>query len=129
MNELEIKNGLAPTPGYRYASLIGDQLFVAGQVPLDTDGQIVGPGDSSLQATKCLENLQTLISVHGFSNEDIQKLTVYVVGNTEELSVAWKSVKNYFKQSVPPATLLGVNSLGYKEQVVEIDATIISMSQ
>jgi hypothetical protein len=29
-NAAETAAGLAPTPGYRYASVVGDQLFVAG---------------------------------------------------------------------------------------------------
>ena len=45
MNELEIKAGLAPTPGYRYAKQIGNQLHIAGQVPLDSAGTLVGLGD------------------------------------------------------------------------------------
>lgn len=33
INEVELAAGLAPTPGYRYASVVADELFVAGQVP------------------------------------------------------------------------------------------------
>ena len=129
MNELEIENGLAPTPGYRYASRIGDQLFVAGQVPLDSSGEIVGSEEPDNQAQKCLENLETLLGIHDFSMEDVQQLTIYVVGPTERLSLAWQSVKAYFRHTVPPATLLGVASLGYEGQLVEIDATVIRKTE
>lgn len=32
MNEAELDSGLPQTPGYRYAQLVADELFVAGQV-------------------------------------------------------------------------------------------------
>ena len=128
MNELEVEHGLAPTPGYRYANRVGNQLFVAGQVPLNANGKIIGLDNPALQATECLNNLQLLLSVHGFSEKDIQHITVYVVGPTEDLSLAWNSVKEHFKHSVPPATLLGVARLGYPGQLVEIDATVIRES-
>ncbi len=45
MNEGERQAGLAPTADYRYAERVGNQLFVAGQVPLDQDGNLVGLED------------------------------------------------------------------------------------
>jgi enamine deaminase RidA (YjgF/YER057c/UK114 family) len=57
MNEAEIKAGLAVTPGYRYAEKVGNQLFVAGQVPHDADGQLVGIDDPHTQSSQCLDNL------------------------------------------------------------------------
>ena len=33
--------GLAATPGYRYTDVLGDRLFVAGQVPLDGSGALL----------------------------------------------------------------------------------------
>lgn len=125
MNEHEYDAGLAPTPGYRYAEVVGNQLFVAGQVPLNADGDLVGLGDAAAQAAACLENLATLLSVHGFAVSDIRHLTVHVVGEHQNLLDAWGAVTTWFSQDVPPATLLGAHLLGYVDQLVEIDATII----
>lgn len=125
MNEKELKAGLAQTPGYRYASASGDELHVAGQVPRDSCGQICDIGDPSGQATRCLRNLELLLGCHGFAMKDIRHLTVYVVGERENLSSAWKAVRTCFSDDVPPATLLGVSLLGYEGQLVEIDAIIV----
>lgn len=122
MNEAELEAGLAATPGYRYADIVGDELFVAGQVPHDAEGTIVGPGDANAQAERCLDNLFRVIEVHGFDREDIRRLVIYVVG--EELSAAWDAVRTCFDADVPPATLLGVARLGHGGQLVEIDATV-----
>jgi len=127
MNDDEIEAGLAPTPGYRYADRVGDQLFVAGQVPLDRAGELAGVGDPKTQAVVCLDNLRTLMSVHGFVLGDLRRLVIYVVGEHQNLLDAWEAVVSWFGDEVPPATLLGVNSLGYAGQLVEIDATIVTL--
>lgn len=124
VNDDEIAAGLAPTPGYRYAERSGPQLFVAGQVPLDSDGNLVGPGSPATQATHCLDNLRTLLDVHGFTTSDIRQLKIYVAGPHQNLLEAWAAVIGGFHGPVPPATLLGVHALGYTDQLVEIDATI-----
>ncbi len=129
MNEAEHEAGLAPTPGYRYAEIVGRQLFVAGQVPLDGDGNLLAVGDPAAQAVACLQNLQTLIVLKGFGLSDIRHLSVHVVGEHQNLLDAWQAVVAWFADAgVPPATLLGANLLGYADQLVEIDATVLADS-
>ena len=125
MNETELSAGLSATPQYRYADRLGDRLFVAGQVPLDSHGQLVGPEDPSTQALQCLRNLERLLAVHAFQVTDIRQLVVYVVGDQASLVAAWSAVTGWFGGQVPPATLLGVAGLGYVGQLVEIDTIII----
>lgn len=124
MNENELAAGLPATANYRYAKRVGGRLFVSGQVPLDQDRQVIGVDDPAGQARQCLSNLQLLLGVHEFGEQDIQQLVVYVVGERANLVDAWGAVENWFDNAVPPATLLGVSSLGHKHQLVEIDATI-----
>lgn len=124
MNDAERAAGLAATPSYRYADVVGDQLFVAGQVPLDAGRVLLGASDPNAQARACLDNLATLLDVRGYQTNDIHRLTVYVVGEHQNLLNAWKAVATWFGNDVPPATLLGVNLLGYSGQLVEIDAVI-----
>ena len=129
MNEIEEAAGLPKTSNYRYAKQLGNQLFVAGQVPHDSKAQLIGEDDPSAQAIQCLQNLRTLLGAYGFVEEDIQQLIVYVVGEHSNLVAAWSAVEKWFNYQVPPATLLGVLRLGYPEQLVEIDATVIKDTQ
>jgi len=117
--------GLPSTSNYRYAKRVGNQLFVAGQVPHDSRAHLIGKGDPSAQATQCLANLRKLLEVHGFDESDIRQLSIYVVGEHSNLVKAWSAVEEWFDRRVPPATLLGVSQLGYMDQLVEIDATVI----
>ena len=128
MNHQETEAGLAPTASYRYAQRVDNQLFVAGQVPHDSDANLVGIGSPQAQAVQCLANLRQLIHLHGFKEEDIQHLTIYVVGSHHHLTEAWQAIATWFNHNVPPATLLGVACLGYENQQVEIDATIVRIA-
>lgn len=125
-NEAERRAGMADTPGYRYADRVDDQLFVAGQVPLDGDGRLVGIDDPAAQTTACLDNLRTVLGVHGFGVGDVRHLTIHVVGEREALTTAWVAVTRWFDERlVPPATLLGARVLGHAQQLVEVDATVV----
>lgn len=103
---------------------MGGRLYVAGQVPHDRSGLLVGIGDPAEQCRQCLRNLLTLVLHHGFALADIHRLTIYVVGDRVALGRAWDAVVDLFDGSVPPATLLGVAVLGHEHQLVEIDAEI-----
>jgi enamine deaminase RidA (YjgF/YER057c/UK114 family) len=126
MNEIETAAGLAATPGYRYADRAGGHLFVAGQVPLGESGDLVGRDDPAAQTNACLDNLRVLVEAHDLVVADIHRLVLYVVGPQEHLSEAWRAARSWFGGEVPPATLLGVARLGYPDQLVEVDATVIS---
>jgi enamine deaminase RidA (YjgF/YER057c/UK114 family) len=106
VNEVELAAGLPATAQYRYAQRVGDQLFVAGQVPHDSAGRLVGADDPCVQAAQCLANLGTVLAVHGFSITDIRRLVVYVVGEPTDLSAAWQAVAEFFAGQVPHATVL-----------------------
>ncbi|MBE9029312.1 RidA family protein [filamentous cyanobacterium LEGE 11480] len=125
MNEAEIEAGLAVTPGYRYAEEVGKQLFIAGQVPHNADGQIIGIDNPHIQTLACLDNLFRLLALHRYSIKHIRQLVIYVVGQHSNLVQAWAAVESRFSEGVPPATLLGVAALGHEGQLVEIDATVI----
>ena len=129
LNRPEIEAGLADTPGYRYADEVGDRLFLAGQVPLDAGGDLVGVGDVGAQARRCLDNLALVVTANGFRVEDVRRLTIHVVGEQNELPRAWDAVREWFNGEVPPATLLGASHLGYANQLVEIDADVVRSKQ
>lgn len=124
MNDIETAAGLAPTAGYRYADVVGSQLFVAGQVPLDASGQLVGRDDPAAQARQCLDNLALLVRTHRFSLGDVRHVRIHVVGPHDALLAAWSAIRDWFDDDVPPATLLGSPQLGHEGQLVEIEASV-----
>jgi hypothetical protein len=53
------------------------------------------------------------------------KTTVYVVGEGREAKVAVWDVAQRSELAAAPSTLIGVASLGYSRQLVEIDAVAV----
>jgi enamine deaminase RidA (YjgF/YER057c/UK114 family) len=117
---------LAPPPGYSHVALAtaGTLVLTAGAVPLDADGNVVAPEDAAAQAIVVLDNLVVALEAGGAAPADVLKTTVYVVGGHAAQVAAWDVVRN---SSVgrAPSTLLGVSSLGYRGQVVEIEAIAV----
>ncbi|HEX2088786.1 MAG TPA: RidA family protein [Actinomycetota bacterium] len=130
MTHIERRNvpGLAEPPGYTHLATVRDcrLVFVAGQVPLDREGTLVGRGDAREQARQCLRNLEACLAEAGASPDDVVRTTVYVVP-TERSSLAdvWGELRKADLGAVvrTPATLVGVAQLGYEGQLVEIEST------
>jgi enamine deaminase RidA (YjgF/YER057c/UK114 family) len=118
---------LAPPPGYSHVAVApaGTLVLTAGAVPLDADGNVVGPDDPAAQARLVLDNLVVALQTGGASPSDVLKTTVYVVGGHDAQLAVWDVVRG---SSVgrAPSTLLGVASLGYRGQVVEIEAVAVT---
>lgn len=117
----------AGTP-YDYAAVApeGGLVFTAGACPLDAHGEVVAPGDLEAQTRQTLDNLASVLSEAGSSLEHVLKTTVYVAaGDRSDLLRAWSVVEERFGASRPPSTLLGVSVLGYRDQLVEIEAVAL----
>jgi enamine deaminase RidA (YjgF/YER057c/UK114 family) len=120
--------GLFSGVPYPYGTVVaaGTTLFTAGACPLDVHGATVAPGDFEVQARQAVANLLTVLAAAGASPADVIKSTVYVAtSNRQELVRVWSVVKEEFGVEVPPSTLLGVATLGWPDQLVEIEAVAI----
>lgn len=119
----------APSPGYTEIAVTGGQRLVllACQCPLDADGQLVGGDDVRAQTRQVVENLQTCLDAAAVPPGNVLKTTVYVVGDRPALLAAWKVFADSGVTGVPlaPSTLIGVTSLGFEGQLVEIEALAV----
>jgi len=120
--------GLVEPPGYTHLATVagGRLVFVAGQVPLDERGELVGRDDPLAQARQCLRNLAACLAEAGARPEDAVRTTIYVVA-TEQASLGqvWRELLGSELAAAlrTPATLVGVERLGYDGQLVEIECT------
>ena len=108
---------------YEYGAVAsaGALLFTAGACPLDEEGNVVGTGDPVTQARVSLGNLIGVLDGYGARPENLVKMTVYVVGDRQDLVAVWEVVADGLAPARPPSTLLGVSALGYPGQLVEIE--------
>ncbi|MFJ5258980.1 RidA family protein [Streptomyces sp. NPDC088387] len=121
---------LFPPPAYSHVSVVeagAKVAFLAGSVPLDREGRLVGEGDPVRQAEQVISNLREQLHAVGSGLEHVVSTDVYVVsGDTAALSAVWEVVEASGLSAGPHAsTLLGVACLGYPGQLVEITATAV----
>jgi enamine deaminase RidA (YjgF/YER057c/UK114 family) len=119
--------GLSEPPGYSHAVVAsgGRLVTMAGAVPLDPEGNLVGPGDCAAQTKQVLKNLALALGAVGAQGSDVLKTTVYVASeNREDLVAVWQVVQGS-EVADAASTLLGVSLLGYEGQLVEIEATAV----
>jgi enamine deaminase RidA (YjgF/YER057c/UK114 family) len=111
---------------YAYAAVASDVrqlVFIAGACPLDEDGVTVGVGDVAGQAEQVMSNLRAALAAAGADLTDVVKTTVYVASrDRDDLVTAWGVVSRHFGAHDVPSTLLGVAVLGYRDQLVEVEA-------
>ena len=122
--ELRNVETLAAPPGYSHVAVGrgGTVVFTAGAVPLDAEGDLVGEGDPVAQALHVIENLLAALQTAGAQPQDVAKTTVYVAGASfEAQSAVWQVVRSS-EIGRAPSTLVGVPILGYRGQLVEVEA-------
>jgi|SRR4051794_1324107 len=118
---------LHATPGYHHLTTVttGTLVFLAGQVPLDRAGELVGAGDVLAQADQVAANALTALRAAGLTPSDVVRTVIYVVGAQPTLAAVWRRLH---ETALAPAfttasTLLGVAALGFAGQLVELDVT------
>jgi len=120
--------GVHATPGYHHVTIVeaGRLAFLAGQCPLRPDGALVGEGDVLAQADQVAANALAVLEAAGAKPDDVVRSVIYVVSDDNKvLAEVWRRLND---TALGPAfatasTLLGVASLGFTGQLVELDLT------
>ncbi len=122
--------GVHPPIG-RYSQVLrarlGETLYLAGQMSIDSEGNLVGEGDAKAQTLKVFENIGKLLESAGASFDNVVEFTSYLVGK-ESLQPFLDARTEFFatafpKGDYPPNTLLIIDGLAQPELLVEITAT------
>ncbi len=104
----------------------GKLVYVAGQVALDTGGNLVGPGDAAAQTKQVLANIGAILASAGAGFSDVVEFTTYVVGRESVQQFIAGRTEVYpdiFPNGdYPPNTLLVVDGLVREDFLVEIKA-------
>lgn len=115
--------------GYSHVTIsnVGRLAHLAGQCPLDRSGEVVGePGDYAAQTEQVITNCLAVLEAAGATPADVVRSVIYVVSpDSDVLAAVWRQLN---ASPLAPAftaasTLLGVASLGYRRQLVEVDLT------
>ena len=99
-------------------------VFLAGQVPLSADGQIVGEGDFEAQARQTFENLRTVLDQSGAGFDSIVKVTVYLT-DISRLPDYGRVKAEFIADPQPASTALQVPALAAPEIMIEVEAIAV----
>jgi reactive intermediate/imine deaminase len=102
----------------------GRLVFVAGQVALDRDGNVVAPGDIEAQTEQVMENIRIALEAAGATFADVVKITNYVTDASEYPKVA-PIRSRYLVAPYPASALIEVSALLLPGLVIEIEAIAV----
>jgi|UniRef100_A0A7C3WI57 2-iminobutanoate/2-iminopropanoate deaminase len=104
---------------YSQAVAAGPFVFVSGQIPLDTQGQLVR-GDIVVQTAQVLENIKAILEAAGLGLENVVKTTVYLadLADFQEMNRVYGE---FFPEQAPARSTVQVAGLP-KGVAIEIEA-------
>ena len=118
--------GIHPSPGYSHTvTATGSRLaFVAGQVALDKDFQLVGGDDLGAQTRAAMENLRLCLDELGASWDDVVKATVYTTRPHDFEEIGGAMAEGMGGVTPPAQVVLGVTGLALPELLIEIEVVV-----
>jgi len=110
--------------GYSHVAKVGKTLYIAGQVAMDVQGRLVGRGDFEAQARQVYTNLQNILQEAGGGLKNVVKMTTFLThyGHVETYR---KMRREFFKDLMPPNTLLMIDSLASPDLMIEVEAIAV----
>jgi len=110
---------------YSHGVLVGDTLYLAGQVALDEELRLIGPGDFREQARQTWRNIQTVVESAGGSLADVVRVTTYLV-DLSHLETLHEVRREFLGEAgFPAATVVEAKALGLPGLLLEVEATAV----
>ena len=99
-------------------------LHVSGQIAIDLEGNLVGPGDVRAQTRQVFENLKAILAANGATFADVVKIGTYLT--TLEDLAGMRAVRSEYLTAEPPAsTAVQVVALVVPDALIEIDLVAV----
>ena len=123
---IEPAKGIHPLPWpYSHGIRVGDTLYVAGQVALDENLRLVGPGDAEEQARQTWRNIKTVVEAAGGKVTDVVRVTTYVA-DLADVDAIHEVRREFFPDGdYPVATVVQAAKLGLPGLLLETEAFAI----
>jgi reactive intermediate/imine deaminase len=114
----------APIGTYSQAVRVetGDAVWisVSGQIAIDSEWNLVGPGDMRAQTRQVFENLSAILEANGATFADVVKIGTYLT--TLDDLAGMREVRGEYLTAEPPAsTAVQVVALVVPDAMIEVD--------
>lgn len=102
-------------------------IYVAGQVSVDEQKNLIGAGDLVAQSEQTFRNLTRALAMAGASTADVVKVNIYVKHyQPADAPIVREAFRRAFPQSqLPVSTWLGVAALADEGFLIEVDAVAV----
>ena len=111
--------------GYSQAVKAGGLIFVAGQMPVDSQVQVVGEGDIRAQTRQVFANLAAVLAAAGASLGDVVELVSYHT-DMADLGAVVEVKGEYIPADFPAWTAVGATALALPGQLIEFKAVAVA---
>lgn len=111
----------APRGPYSPAVRAGDFIYVSGQIPVDPVTNKTVLGDIREETRQVLSNIERILEGCGATRNDVVKCQVYLT-DVGEFAAMNEVYAEFFGESKPARTTIGVAALPLKGAKIEIDA-------
>jgi len=127
---LHSPNTLSAPMGYSHVAEVtrGKLVYIAGQVPYDAAGALVGKDDFKAQLLQIFTNLKHAVEAAGGSFADIVKLNYFCIDRVSpDVMSTVREVRDQFvnTQAPPASTFVVVSRLVRPEWLIEIEAVAV----
>jgi enamine deaminase RidA (YjgF/YER057c/UK114 family) len=125
--ELRNSRDLHPAPGSSHVAIAtgARQVFIAGQVALDLEFNLVGGDDLYEQTKAAMENVQRALAAAGAHWDDVVRRTIYTLHPTEHETIT-RAIDEVTGGAAHPAqTIVGVTGLAVPGLLIEIECTAV----
>ncbi|WP_104472453.1 RidA family protein [Acinetobacter indicus] len=119
---IHTENAPAAIGTYSQAILVGNTVYLSGQIGLDPYSMELVEGIEA-QIRRVFDNLKAVCEAAGGTLADIAKLNIYLT-NLSNFQLVNQIMGEYFAQPYPARAALGVASLP-KGALVEMDGVVI----
>ena len=121
-------SGMTSPSSYRHVVRVGDTLYIAGQVALDAEGNLVGENDMVAQMRQVMENLKRVLASQGADFSHVVKINIFTT-NIEAFRTAAEVRAEYMGDHPPASTLVQIDRLARPQFLLEIEAIASLASQ
>jgi 2-iminobutanoate/2-iminopropanoate deaminase len=110
----------AAVGAYSQATTGSGLLFVSGQLPLTTAGELLDNESVAVQTQQCLENVEAILGAEHLDLTDALKMTIFL-DDIDDFDAMNDAYSDFFDESAPARSAVAVGAVP-KGAAVEIEA-------
>lgn len=112
---------------YKHGNQCGNLIHLGGQVSLDSDANVLDPGDMVAQTQTAMDNIKKVLAEFGATLDDVVKVTAFYQGaaSADALHQNLLIRSNSYTKPGPATSGIPVPSLVYENMLIEIEVIAV----